>query len=157
MKNCGLRPFECRLFTFITETKQLFEKLEPLPSLEWQLKKVYENLRLEYKIYITRNSFKNFAELEILGCEWEAVMAKSRMKGQQIKIWESNRNDRLYTREQERTQEQQNDHSQENTTYKTDHNSSQDMPTTKRNISITTREDKTHTLKIEVLTNFKIE
>ena len=86
--------------------KQLFEKLEPLPSLEWQLKKVYENLRLEYKIYITRNSFKNFAELEILGREWEAEMAKSRMKMQKIKIWEINRNDTLYTREQERNQEQ---------------------------------------------------
>ena len=43
------------------------------------------------------------------------------------------------------------------TTYKTDHNSSQDMPTTKRDISITTREDKTHTHKIDVLTNFKLE
>ena len=49
------------IHTFITEMKQLFEKLEPLPSLEWQLEKVYENLRLEYKIYITRNPFKIFA------------------------------------------------------------------------------------------------
>ena len=42
--------------------KQLFEKLEPLPSLEWQLRKVYENLRLEYKIYISRHSIQNFTE-----------------------------------------------------------------------------------------------
>ena len=112
--------------TFITEMKQLFEKLEPLPSLEWQLKKVYENLRLEYKIYITRNSFKNFAELEILGREREAEMAKSRMKGQQIKIWESNRNDRLYTREQERNQEQLNDQSRENS-YETQDNSKYEL------------------------------
>ena len=41
-------------------------------------------------------------------------MAKSRMKGQQIKIWESNRNDRLYTREQGRNHEQQNGQSHEN-------------------------------------------
>ena len=45
------------IHTLITEMKQLFEKLEPPPSLEWQLKRVYENLRLEYKIYITKNSF----------------------------------------------------------------------------------------------------
>ena len=57
------------IHSFIIEMRQLFEKLEPLPSLEWQLKKVYENLRLEYKIYITRNSFKNFTELEIVGRE----------------------------------------------------------------------------------------
>ena len=43
------------------------------------------------------------------------------------------------------------------TTYKTDHNSSRDMPTTERDFSITTREVKTHTHKIEVLTDFKIE
>ena len=102
------------IHSFIIEMRQLFEKLEPLPSLEWQLKKVYGNLRLEYKIYITRNSFKNFTELEILGREWEAEMAKSRMKGQEIKIWENNRNDRLYIREQERNQEQQNNQSHEN-------------------------------------------
>ena len=72
--------------SFIIETKQLFEKLEPLPNLEWQLKKVYENLRLEYKIYITKNSFKNFAELGIIGRECEAETEKSRIKGQQIKI-----------------------------------------------------------------------
>ena len=35
------------------------------------------------------------------------------MRGQQIKIWENNMNDRLYIREQERNQEQQNDQSHE--------------------------------------------
>ena len=43
------------------------------------------------------------------------------------------------------------------TTYKTDHNSSQDMTRTERDVSIITREVKTHNQKIEVLTNFKIE
>ena len=56
--------------------RQLLEKLEPLPSLECQLKKVQENLRLECKIYVTKNSFKNFTELEIVGKEWEAEMEK---------------------------------------------------------------------------------
>ena len=60
--------------------RPLFEKLEPLPSLEWQLKKVYENLWIEYKIYITKNSFKNFTELEIVGRKWEAEMEKSKIK-----------------------------------------------------------------------------
>ena len=57
------------IHSFIIEMRQLLEKLEPLSSLKWQLKKVYENLRLEYKIYITRNSFKNFTESEIVGRE----------------------------------------------------------------------------------------
>ena len=71
-------------------------------------------------------TFKNFAELEILGREWEAEMAKSRMKGQQIKIWESNRNDRLYTKEQGRNHEQQNDQSHENN-YKRQNNSKYEL------------------------------
>ena len=98
------------IHSFIIEMRQLFEKVEPLPSLEWQLKKVYENLRLEYKIYITRNSFKNFTELEIVEREWEAEMEKSRIKGQQIKIMENDGNDRYYTKErkeQDRNREQQ--------------------------------------------------
>ena len=53
-------------------------------------------------------------------------MAKSRMKGQQIKIWESNRNERLYTREQERYQEQQNDQSREDS-YERQNNSKYEL------------------------------
>ena len=105
------------IHSFIIEMRQLFEKLEPLPSLEWQLKKVYENLRLEYKIYITRNSFKNFTELEIVGREWEAEMEKSRIIRQQIKIMENDGNDRYYTKErkeQDRNREQQHSQDYEN-------------------------------------------
>ena len=97
--------------------KQLFQKLEPLPNLEWQLKKVYKNLRLEYKIYITKSSFKNFAELEIIGREWEAEMEKSRIKAQQIKIWENDGNNKYYTKERkehDRNQEQQHSRDYEN-------------------------------------------
>ena len=86
------------IHSFIIEIRQLFEKLEPLPSLKWQLKKVYKNIRLEYKIYITKNSFGNFTELEIVGSEWEAEMEKSRIKEQQIKIMENDGNDRYYTK-----------------------------------------------------------
>ena len=81
VKYCNQKKNQ-EIHSFIIEMRQLFEKLEPPPCLEWQLKKVYENLRLEYKIYITKNSFKNFTELEIIGREWEAEMEKSRIKGQ---------------------------------------------------------------------------
>ena len=96
-------------------------------------------------------------------------MAKSRMKGQQIKIWENNRNDRWYIREQERNQEQQNDQSHKNS-YERQNNSKYELysiqnrpqfqpryANKERDIFITTREIKTNTHKIEVLTNFKIE
>ena len=62
--------------------KQLFKKIEKFRSLEWKLRRVYENVRIEYKIYISRNSFMNFADLEILGREWE-IRKQGRNEGQQ--------------------------------------------------------------------------
>ena len=81
------------------------------------IKKVYENLRLEYKIYITKNSLKKCTELEIVGREWEAEMEKSRIKGQQIKIIEHDGNDRYYTKErkeEDRNREQKHSQGYEN-------------------------------------------
>ena len=54
IKYCNQKKNQ-EIHSFIIEMRQLFEKLEPPPCLEWQLKKFYENLRLEYKIYITKN------------------------------------------------------------------------------------------------------
>ena len=49
---------------YLIEIRKLFTKLHPMKSLELELRRAYENLRIEYKIYIKRNDFDTFEELE---------------------------------------------------------------------------------------------
>ena len=51
----------------------------------------YENLRIEYKIYIKRNDFDTFKKLEDLGKEWEIELKKSEIKGKLLQITEPKR------------------------------------------------------------------
>ena len=68
---------------------------------------------------MTRNSFKNFTELVILGREWEAEMEKSRLKGQQIKIIDKNQ-EQQHSQDYENNYERQNNfrHELQNTQYR---------------------------------------
>ena len=52
------------------------------------MRRAYENLRIEYKVYINRNDFDTFKELEDLGKEWEIELEKSKIKGQVLQITE---------------------------------------------------------------------
>lgn len=58
----------------------------PHPSIEWQLRKTYENLRIEDKVIIARNYFYYFSELKIVGREWETKLAKSEIRGKKLSI-----------------------------------------------------------------------
>ena len=58
----------------------------------------YEYSRLEYKIHISRNSFLNFADLEMLGQEWETDTAIFKKKGQKLNILEYDGNERYHIR-----------------------------------------------------------
>lgn len=61
-----------------------------LPSLEWQLRKIYENSRIENKFHIARNAALIFSELEILEWKWETELAKLKIRGQQLGILDKN-------------------------------------------------------------------
>ena len=76
---------------YITEIRKLFTQLHSRKSLEWELRRAYENLRIEYKIYIKRNDCDTFEELEDLGKEWEIELKKSEIKGQLLQITEPKR------------------------------------------------------------------
>ena len=73
------------------EIRKLFTKLHPRKNLEWELRRAYDILRAEYKIYIKRNDFDTFEKLEDLGKEWEIELKKSDIKGKQLQITETQR------------------------------------------------------------------
>ena len=74
---------------YLIEIRKLFTKLHPRKSLEWELCRAYENLRIEYKMYIKH--FDTFEELEDLGKEWEIELKKSEIKAQILQITEPRR------------------------------------------------------------------
>ena len=76
---------------YLIEIRKLFTKLHPRKSLEWELRRAYENLRIEYKMYIKRNDFDRFEELEDLSKEWEIELKKSEIKRQVLQITEPRR------------------------------------------------------------------
>ena len=76
---------------YLIEIRKLFTKLHLRKSLEWELRRAYENLRIEYKMYIKRKDFNTFEELEDLGKEWEIELKKSEIKGQILQITEPRR------------------------------------------------------------------
>lgn len=59
------------IHAFNTDLKQLVKKLLPHPSLKWSLRKTHENLRIQYKVYISRNAFLIFTELG-RECHWSS-------------------------------------------------------------------------------------
>lgn len=72
--------------TFLIGIRKLFAKQFPRKGLEWELNKTYENLRIEYKMYIRSNDFQTFEELESLGKEFEMQLNASKIRGQQLQI-----------------------------------------------------------------------
>ena len=52
------------------------------------MRRAYKNLRIEYKMYIKRNDFDIFEELEDLGKEWEIELKKSEIRGQVLQVTE---------------------------------------------------------------------
>ena len=76
------------IHSYLIEIRKLFTKLDPRKSLEWELRRAYENLRIEYKVYIKRNDFDTFKELEDLGKEWKIELEKSKIKGQVLQMAE---------------------------------------------------------------------
>ena len=57
-------------------------KLHPRKNLEWELRRANENLKIEYKMYIKRNEFGTFEEIEDLGEELEIKLENSKIRGQ---------------------------------------------------------------------------
>ena len=87
------------IHSYLTEIRKLFTKLYPRKSREWELRRVYENLRIEYKMYIKLNDLETFGELEDLGKGWETELAKSKIMGQALQITEpriENKNDQKH-------------------------------------------------------------
>ena len=70
-----------------------------MKSLEWKLRRVYENPGIEYKMYIKRNDFETLDKLEDLGKEWESELAKLKTRGPVLQITEpriENKNDQKH-------------------------------------------------------------
>ena len=87
IKSCNQKRIQ-DIHSYLIEIRNLFTELHPRKSLEWELRRAYEILRIEYKKYFKRNHFETFEELEDLGKEWETELAKSKIRGQVLKITE---------------------------------------------------------------------
>lgn len=74
------------IHSFLTGIRKLFTKLHPRKGLDWELRRAYENLRLEYKLYIKRNDFRTLEELENLGKIFESELGKSKIRGQVLSV-----------------------------------------------------------------------
>lgn len=72
--------------SFLVEMKSLFMKLFPRKLLNWELRRTYENLRLEYKMYIRIDDFDSFEKLEDLGKQFETEILKSKIRGQTLSM-----------------------------------------------------------------------
>ncbi|XP_043475821.1 uncharacterized protein LOC122507278 [Leptopilina heterotoma] len=85
IKYCNQKEGE-EIQTFLIGIRKLFARIYPRKGLQWELRRAYENMRIEYKMYIQRNDFKNFEELESLGKEFEIERNKSKIRGQTLTI-----------------------------------------------------------------------
>lgn len=65
----------------MTWIRQLFVRLLPCP---WQLRTAYENVRIECKVCISRNTYLNFTEWEILKRKSETKLAEWKIGGKTL-------------------------------------------------------------------------
>ena len=63
MKFCNQKRNQ-DIHPYLIEITKLFTKLDHRRSLEWELCRAYEILRIKYKMYIKRNDFDTFEELQ---------------------------------------------------------------------------------------------
>ena len=93
------------IHSYLIQIRQLFTKFHPRKSLEWELRRAYENLWIEYKMYIKRNDFDTFEEFEDLPKEWNIKLEKSEIRCQVLQIrepsMENNKNENSQNRKQQ--------------------------------------------------------